>query len=202
MAETDVDDWADIVAVAAGDDHTIGVKSDGTVRVANDIYYGQPSVSEWDNIVAVAADHLHVVGLKSDGTILIAGEAEPFPHVVPGWSDIVAVAAGTQLTVGLRSDGTVLAAGTDAGDAIKVDGWSRQELSTKATAAAQDDMRARLTDLHGDRGRGAATVSSRSLGCAAAGFHEQSSERCRDLRVATEFPLSGIGRAVPAATSA
>ncbi|MCK4843449.1 MAG: chromosome condensation regulator, partial [Dehalococcoidia bacterium] len=40
----------DIVQVAADGDHTVGVKSDGTVVAVGDNYYGQCDVGGWTNI--------------------------------------------------------------------------------------------------------------------------------------------------------
>ena len=45
-------EWTDIVAVSAGKwDHTVGLKSDGTVVAVGDNYYGQCDVSGWKNIM-------------------------------------------------------------------------------------------------------------------------------------------------------
>jgi len=46
----DTSSWTDIVAVSAGDYHTVGLKSDGTVVAAGDNEYGQCDVSGWSNI--------------------------------------------------------------------------------------------------------------------------------------------------------
>ena len=45
-----VEGWNDIVAVSAGDSHTVGLKSDGTVVVVGDNYFGQCNVEEWTDI--------------------------------------------------------------------------------------------------------------------------------------------------------
>ena len=46
----DVGDWTDIIAISAGD-HTVGLKSDGTVLAVGDNTYGQCDVGEWTNIM-------------------------------------------------------------------------------------------------------------------------------------------------------
>jgi alpha-tubulin suppressor-like RCC1 family protein len=48
--QCNVRDWRDIVAVAAGCAHTIGLKSDGTMIAVGDNEYGQCDVSSWANI--------------------------------------------------------------------------------------------------------------------------------------------------------
>ena len=64
--QCDVSGWIDIVAIAAGTNHTIGLKSDGTVVAVGWNEYGQCNVSDWRDIVAIAAGCAHTVGLKSD----------------------------------------------------------------------------------------------------------------------------------------
>jgi len=48
--QCNVSDWHDIVAIAAGCAHTIGLKSDGTVVAVGDNEYGQCDVSGWRSI--------------------------------------------------------------------------------------------------------------------------------------------------------
>lgn len=70
-------DWTDIIAVASGEWHTVGLKSDGTVVARleqpedeKNRNHGQCAVSDWTDIVAVSAGARHTVGLKSDGTVV------------------------------------------------------------------------------------------------------------------------------------
>jgi alpha-tubulin suppressor-like RCC1 family protein len=48
--QCDVSAWCDIVAVAAGNAHTLGLSSDGKVFAAGDNKYGQCDTSEWRGI--------------------------------------------------------------------------------------------------------------------------------------------------------
>ncbi|MEH7252026.1 RCC1 domain-containing protein, partial [Neobacillus niacini] len=48
--QCNVSSWRDIVAIAAGCAHTIGLKSDGTVVAVGDNEYGQCDVSSWRGI--------------------------------------------------------------------------------------------------------------------------------------------------------
>ena len=45
-----VSGWADIVAVAAGRDYTVGLKADGTVIAVGENKVGQCDVSGWTDI--------------------------------------------------------------------------------------------------------------------------------------------------------
>ena len=95
--------------VSAGSNHTVGLKSDGTVVAVGSSNFGQCAVSGWTDIVAVSAGDRHTVGLKSDGTVVAVGDNDFGQCNVNGWTDIVAVSAGAFHTVGLKSDGTVVA---------------------------------------------------------------------------------------------
>ena len=98
--------------VSAGDVHTIGLKSDGTVVAVGYNESGRCDVSDWTDIVAVSAGSFHTVGAKSDGTVVATkytGEFYAGQCDVSNWTDIVAVSAGDRHTVGLKSDGTVVA---------------------------------------------------------------------------------------------
>ncbi|MBW7452941.1 chromosome condensation regulator, partial [Paenibacillus sepulcri] len=48
--QCDVNDWRDIVAVAAGWRLSVGLKSDGTVVAVGDNEYGQCDVGGWRGI--------------------------------------------------------------------------------------------------------------------------------------------------------
>ncbi len=71
--QRDVSTWTDIVQVAGGYLHTVGLKSDGTVVFVGNNEDGQLDVSTWTDIAQVAAGESHTVGLKSDGTLVAVG---------------------------------------------------------------------------------------------------------------------------------
>ena len=58
---------------AAGGDHTIGVKTDGTVVAVGANWNGQCNVESWTDIEQVAAGDHYTVGVKTDGTVVAAG---------------------------------------------------------------------------------------------------------------------------------
>ena len=100
--------------IAAGNHHTVGLRSDGTVvatKLTGQDYYGQCDVSDWTDIVAIAAGVQHTVGLRSDGTVVAVGDNSNGQCNISDWTNIVAIAGGGHYTVGLRSDGTVVAIG-------------------------------------------------------------------------------------------
>ena len=79
--------WSNIVAISAGWDYTVGLKSDGSVvTVGNND--GQCNVSDWHDIIAISAGW-HTVGLKPDGTVVAAGQNKYGECNVFDWSDII-----------------------------------------------------------------------------------------------------------------
>ena len=126
------------VKVAAGSQHTVLLKSDGTVWVAGRNNYGQLGLSgTWSRygftqvpdvsgIVDVSAGDYHTVLLKNDGTVWVTGangsgrlglgypDGEHFGFVqVPGLAGVVSVGAGSSHTVVLKRDGTVWGTGSN-----------------------------------------------------------------------------------------
>ena len=77
--------WRDIIAVAAGGSHTLGLKSDGTVVATGHNYSKQCNVSSWRRIIAIAAGDAHSVGVKSDGTAVAVGSNSWFQCNVSKW---------------------------------------------------------------------------------------------------------------------
>ncbi|MCI7266181.1 MAG: hypothetical protein MR545_02975, partial [Veillonellaceae bacterium] len=109
--------WTDIVAIAAGYEHTVGLKADGTC-VATAF-----KVTGWTDIFAIDAGERHTLGLKTDGTCVATGDNYHGQCNVKGWTDIVAIAAGWSHTVGLKADGTCVATGDNYYGQCNVTGW-------------------------------------------------------------------------------
>lgn len=77
--ECDTGSWNDVVSVALGSRHTVGLKKDGTVVSAGArdqlINMGQCETGKWTDIKAIAAASLFTVGLKSNGSFVHCGDA-------------------------------------------------------------------------------------------------------------------------------
>ena len=122
--EFEVGDWTDIIQVAAGVGHTVGLKSDGTVVAVGYNEYGCCNAGGWTDITQVAAGWSHTVGLKSDGTVVAVGDNYYGQCNVGGWAGINQTTAGWSHTVGLKSDGTVIAVGLNDGRECDVGSWA------------------------------------------------------------------------------
>ena len=128
--ECDVGDWTDIIQVAAGYSHTVGLESDGTVVAVGYGYAGgegekQPwEVDSWANITQVAGGGFYTVGLKTDGTVAAVGNNYDGQCDVGSWANITQVTAGEAHTVGLKSDGTVVAVGGNVFGQCEVGNWT------------------------------------------------------------------------------
>ena len=110
--------------VAAGRDHTVGLKSNGTVVAVGSNASGQCDVGTWEDTIQVTAGGYHTVALKDDGTVVAVGSNASGQCDVGDWDDIIQVAAGDSHTVGLKSDGTVVAVGYNDYGQCAVDGWT------------------------------------------------------------------------------
>ena len=110
-----------VTAIAAGEGHTVALKSDSTVVAWGRNGEGQTTVpAGLSGVTAIAAGAYHTVALKSDGAVVAWGAGKTstgsFPEhgqsIVPaGLSGVTAIAAGDLHTVALKSDGTVVAWG-------------------------------------------------------------------------------------------
>lgn len=117
--QRDLNESADIVQLAAGYAHTVGLLANGDVIAtqvlkpsgAEPYEYGQSNVSGWQNITQIEAGWVHSVGLYADGTVAASGGNAHGQCDVQGWSNVVEVAAGAWNTAALTKDGRVLMAG-------------------------------------------------------------------------------------------
>jgi hypothetical protein len=104
-----------VTAIAAGERHSVALKSDGTVVAWGANNYGQTNVpvAAQSGVTAIAGGPWHTAALKSNGTVVAWGNNEFGQTTVPvaAQSRVTAIAVGGGHTVALKSDGTVVAWG-------------------------------------------------------------------------------------------
>jgi hypothetical protein len=118
-----VGNWTDIKQVAAGTQHSVGLKKDGTVIAVGDNDNGQLGVDGLANVSQVAAGTIHSIVLMNDGTVIVSGENLYGQLDVGNWTNIIQVATGCRHTVGLKHDRTLLTAGGNSYGQCNVGGW-------------------------------------------------------------------------------
>ncbi|MCX6924577.1 MAG: immunoglobulin domain-containing protein [Verrucomicrobia bacterium] len=104
---------SDVIAISAGGDHDLALKTDGTVVAWGENTFGQSTVpAGLNNVIAVAAGGYHNLALKTDGTVVAWGFNDEGQAAVPiGLSNVIAIAAPGLRSLALKSDGTVVAWG-------------------------------------------------------------------------------------------
>jgi len=78
-------DWKNLKDLFVVDNHTVGLKKDGTVVATGYNACGQCDVSGWTDIQSVAAGGVQTIGLKKDGTVVAAGDNSVGQCDVSAW---------------------------------------------------------------------------------------------------------------------
>lgn len=115
--------FSNVVSIAAGSKHTVGLKADGFVTAVGNNAFGQCDVTKWTDIVSVAAGGNVTVGVTKKGRCVAAGQNTMSQTDVDDWKNVVAAATGGNHTVGLMKNGKVAAAGSDSAGQTDVSGW-------------------------------------------------------------------------------
>ncbi len=106
-----------VVAIAAGEYHSLALRNDGTIVAWGQNAHAQTSVPPTlTNVVAIAAASAHNIALLHNGMVATFGDGwggcDGCDTNVPlGLASVMAVAAGTAFNVALKSDGSVVAWG-------------------------------------------------------------------------------------------
>jgi uncharacterized protein (TIGR03437 family) len=96
------------IAVAAGTDHILTLKGDGTVwTIGRD---GSTPVLGIGGAIAISAGATQSMALGSDGMVWTWGDRS-VPVQIPGLADVIGVASGAYHSLALKADGTVWAWG-------------------------------------------------------------------------------------------
>lgn len=144
--------WNNIVDIAKGNWHMLGLKTDGTVVAASRDISGEKAcdVSEWSEIKAIAAGNGFSLGLKEDGTVVSVGDySDGYIIDTSDWTGIKAIYAEEGQAVGLKSDGTAVATGWNDYNQCEVEGWNNIKkiaLGSDYTAALKNDGTVVSTD--------------------------------------------------------
>ena len=69
----DVSGWMGVVKVAAGAQHLLGLRADGTVYYAGDDERHARQVAQWTNVKDIDAGHGTSIALMADGSVAMAG---------------------------------------------------------------------------------------------------------------------------------
>ena len=96
--QLDVAGWDDIEVIAAGANHTVGVREDGTVVATGDNTYGQLNVEKWIHCSFIAAGTNHTVAY-SEPRLVAVGDDSYGQLEVTQWQNVVTFAAGANFTV-------------------------------------------------------------------------------------------------------
>jgi len=110
-----------LVSVACGLTHMVGLKSDGRVIAWGDNSYNKTVVPVTaTSVVAIAASDSHSLALRSDGTMISWGAINNVPAAL---SNVVAIASGPLQDAALLADGSVHVWGNNLA-AQRAEGWT------------------------------------------------------------------------------
>jgi len=126
------------VAVAGGVDHSVALRTDGTVIAWGGNNLGQTNVPlEATNVTGLAAGYHHTLALRGDGTVIGWGSDGYGQITVPeNLSNVTAIAAGPNTSLALLVDGTVV-------------GWGQNQYGQTNGAAAGSNVTAIACGYHG-----------------------------------------------------
>ncbi|MGA2071625.1 MAG: hypothetical protein ABSG97_09775, partial [Sedimentisphaerales bacterium] len=96
------------IAIAAGWDYSLALKSDGSIVGWGDNADGECNVPAGNNFIAISAGEYHSLALKSDGSIVGWGLNDNGQATPPAGNNFLAIAAGWYHSLALKSDGSIV----------------------------------------------------------------------------------------------
>jgi hypothetical protein len=108
------------IAIAAGDYHSLALKSDGHVVAWGNNFNGQCTIPvAASNIVAIAGGGYHSLAVRADGSVVAWGDDSTGQTDVPARAtNVIAVAAGEWHSLALRANGTIVGWGDNSSGQI------------------------------------------------------------------------------------
>lgn len=120
-------------SIATGYEHTVALKSDGTVLATGTNNNGECNVSEWRDIVSVYASESRTIGLKADGSVCVAGKLFT-NESLSALSNTTSIDVASGVIVGIKENGQAVGVGTSSDGATKVSDWNNiVAISTSGT---------------------------------------------------------------------
>lgn len=105
--------WRDIAGIAiAGESCVVGLRSDGTVCMAN-LYDDTALLPEegWHDITEIRASEAYLVGLRGDGTVKAwsyQGAHDEQVREIESWQDLERIFVAEDMVVGWKTDGSIV----------------------------------------------------------------------------------------------
>lgn len=135
-------DVKDLVAIAAGADHTLGLKVDGTV-----VAWGRNADGETDvppglaDVVAVSAADAYSLALRRDGSLVLWGNAGAVTNFPPKLEGVQAICADRRIAYALLGPGTPTSLASGANPA-----WDAETFSVELHCERGSGYRLEFTD--------------------------------------------------------
>ncbi len=111
--QIDCPEGNDYFAIAAGNGHSLALKTDGSIEGWGRDDYGQATPPAGNDFVAIAGGGRHSLALKQDGSIVGWGRNNDGQTTPPAGHDFVAVAAGAFHSLALKQDGSIIGWGNN-----------------------------------------------------------------------------------------
>ena len=114
--------YHEIIDIAVGERHSVGLTAGGHVVSAGDNRDGQCNTAEWTEIQGVSAGNC-TLGITTEGRVVATGDNAFGQSSVSYWKGIVAAATGSTHSVGVGKSGIVFATGSNMNGKIALQEW-------------------------------------------------------------------------------